>query len=125
MTEEKILRQTTTLKNKNYLDEFLSGVDILLLDEFGGLGGGTSNFTDWFKNTSIEFLGTIYEKYKAGGLSVVMTSNLKPYEIIRKVLNNNNSAESRLDHMFPDPIELKADDQRRKRNHKSKWSNQF
>lgn len=100
------------LRNKNYLDEFLKDVDILLFDEFGGLGGGIDQHTAWFKNTTIEFLGTVYEKFKSGQLSVVMTSNIKPKEIVTKVLNKNYSAMSRLNSMFGEPLEMKGKDRR-------------
>jgi DNA replication protein DnaC len=100
------------LRNKNYLDEFLKDVDILLFDEFGGLGGGIDQHTAWFKNTTIEFLGTVYEKFRAGQLSVVMTSNIQPKEIVTKVLNKNYSAMSRLNSMFNEPVEMRGKDRR-------------
>lgn len=110
------------LRNKNYLDEFLKGVDVLLLDEFGGLGGGIDQHSSWFKNTTIEFLGTIYEKFKSNQLSVVMTSNIKPNDIVKKVLNNNYSAVSRIKSMFGEPIELRANDQRQRFDNVVGWN---
>lgn len=105
----------------NHLDNFLYGVDVLLLDEFGGLGGGTKNYSDWFKNTTIEFIGSIYERWKSGRMAVVITTNVYPSLMKNTLFDNNYAVLSRMQDMFKHPIEIKGPDRRPALNLHSAW----
>jgi DNA replication protein DnaC len=95
-----------------HLDRWLNGVDVLLFDELGGLGGGTKSHTDWFKTTTIEMIGAIYQRWKAGKMSVAMTTNMAPSEILRNLFDGNRAALSRLQSIFGEPIEMEGPDRR-------------
>lgn len=106
--------------NQSHLDHLLDNVDVLVFDEFGGLGG-RSNYGDWFTYTTIELIGIMYEKYKAGQLSIILTSNMNPGDIFNKLLDKNNMALSRLENIFGNPLHMKGPDRRPKGNQVSKW----
>lgn len=95
-----------------HLDRWLNGVDVLLFDELGGLGGGTKKPTEWFKTTTIEMIGAIYQRWKAGKMAVVMTTNMKPSEILGNLFDGNRAALSRLQSIFGEPIEMEGPDRR-------------
>jgi len=95
-----------------HLDSWLYNVDVLLFDELGGLGGGTKNATDWFKTTTIEMIGAIYQRWKTGKMAVVMTTNLTPREILGNLFDGNRAALSRLQALFGEPIEMTGPDRR-------------
>jgi DNA replication protein DnaC len=106
--------------NESHLDQLLNNVDVLIFDEFGGLGGRT-NYSDWFIYTTIELIGIIYEKYRAGQLSIILTSNMNPMHIFNKLLDKNDMALSRLENIFGNPLHMKGPDRRPKGNQVSKW----
>ena len=116
--------QKSSWSKKNgttHLDNFLYDVDLLLLDEFGGLGGGTKKYSDWFKNTTIEFLGSIYERWKGGKMGVVMTTNLFPTAIKNDLFEDNYAILSRIQDMFQYPIHMTGQDRRKPLNKQSVW----
>jgi len=95
-----------------HLDSWLYNVDVLLFDELGGLGGSNKSATDWFKTTTVEMIGAIYQRWKTGKMAVVMTSNMKPKDIFVNLLDGNRAALSRLQALFGEPIEMTGDDRR-------------
>ena len=95
-----------------HLDSWLYNVDVLLFDELGGLGGGTKNATDWFKTTTIEMIGAIYQRWKTGKMAVVMTTNMSPREILGNLFDGNRAALSRLQSLFGEPIKMTGPDRR-------------
>jgi DNA replication protein DnaC len=105
----------------SHLDYFLHDVDVLLLDEFGGLGGGVKKYSDWFRNTSIEFIGSIYERWKAGRMAVIITTNIFPKALKETLFEDNYAVLSRLQEMFQHPILIKGPDRRRPLNKHSVW----
>ena len=106
--------------NDSFLDSMLDNVDVLLLDEFGGLGG-RSNYSEWFTTTTIEPIGIMYEKYRAGQLSIILTSNLTPKQIFTKLLDRNEMALSRLQNIFGNPLHMVGPDRRAKGQDVSRW----
>ena len=106
--------------NESHLDSLLDNVDVLIFDEFGGLGG-RSNYSDWFQYTTIELIGIMYEKYKSGQLSIILTSNMNPTDIFNKLLDKNSMALSRLENIFGNPLHMQGPDRRPKGNQVSKW----
>lgn len=107
-------------KNTSFIDSIVDNVDILLLDEFGGLGG-RANYSEWFITTTIEMIGIMYEKYRAGQLSIILTSNLTPKQIFNKLLDRNEMALSRLQNIFGNPLHMIGPDRRPKGKDVSKW----
>ena len=107
--------------SKSYLNEFLNDVEVLLLDEFGGLGGGVNKYSDWFKNTTIELIGSIYERWKSGRMSVIFTTNVYPTLLRDKLFEGNYAALSRMQEMFQQPIEMTGRDRRSPLNKTSVW----
>ena len=95
-----------------HLDSWLYNVDVLLFDELGGLGGGTGKATEWFKTTSIEMIGAIYQRWKTGKMAVVMTTNMKPSEIRANLFDGNMAVMSRLNALFGEPIHMEGPDRR-------------
>jgi len=108
--------------NESHLDKLLDNVDVLVFDEFGGLGGRT-HYSDWFTYTTIELIGIMYEKFRAGQLSIIMTSNMTPDLIFNKLLDKNAMALSRLQNIFGNPLHIKGPDRRPKGNQVSSWIN--
>jgi len=106
--------------NREYLNKIVDGVDVLIFDEFGGLGG-RSKYSEWFTTTTIELTKILYEKYKAGQLSIILMSNLTPKQIFKDLLDRNDAALSRLESMFGIPLEMMGPDRRPKRDQVSKW----
>lgn len=107
--------------SKPHLDQFLNDVEVLCLDEFGGLGGGVHKYSDWFKNTTIELIGSIYEKWKSGKMSVIFTTNIHPSMLRDKLFDGNYAALSRMQEMFQQPIEMTGRDRRSPLNTSSVW----
>ena len=91
-------------------EHWLDDIDVLLFDELGGIGGG-ANKTQWFTAQTVEMIGRIYERWAAGQLQVVMTSNLNPRSIAQ-MLDRNTAALSRLAAMFGDPVIMTGRDRR-------------
>ena len=106
--------------NNSHLDHLLDNVDVLIFDEFGGLGG-RSNYSEWFTYTTIELIGIMYEKFKSGQLSIILTSNMTPEVIFDKLLDKNSMALSRLENIFGNPLKMTGPDRRPKGNQVSKW----
>ena len=92
----------------------------MIFDEFGGLGG-RSNYSEWFTYTTIELIGIMYEKFKSGQLSIILTSNMTPEAIFDKLLDKNSMALSRLENIFGNPLHMTGPDRRPKGNQVSKW----
>ena len=107
--------------SKPYLDQFLNDVEVLCLDEFGGLGGGVQKYSDWFRNTTIELIGSIYERWKSGKMSVIFTTNIHPSMLRDKLFDGNYAALSRMQEMFQQPIEMTGRDRRSPLNRSSVW----
>jgi len=105
---------------RDYLNSLVDNVDILIFDEFGGLGG-RSRYSEWFMYTTVELLGILYEKYKAGQLCIIMTSNMDPKDIYNKLLDRNDMALSRLQNIFGNPLHMTGPDRRPKGNQVSSW----
>jgi DNA replication protein DnaC len=99
----------------------LHDVDVLLLDEFGGLGGGVKKYSDWFRNTTIELIGSIYERWKAGRMAVIITTNIFPIALKETLFEDNYAALSRLQEMFQHPIQITGPDRRKPLNKQSVW----
>lgn len=121
-TFERLKNSWNKKNDYSFLDRFLYGVDVLLLDEFGGLGGGTKKYSDWFKNTTIEFIGSIYERWKSGQMAVVMTTNVYPSIMKQTLFEDNYAALSRMQDMFKYPIEIKGPDRRPSLNLHPAWN---
>jgi DNA replication protein DnaC len=105
----------------SHLDYFLHDVDVLLLDEFGGLGGGVKKYSDWFRNTTIELIGSIYERWKAGRMAVIITTNIFPIALKETLFEDNYAALSRLQEMFQHPIQITGPDRRKPLSKHSVW----
>jgi DNA replication protein DnaC len=106
--------------NSTVIDSIVDNVDILLLDEFGGLGG-RGNYSEWFTNTTVELIGILYEKYRSGQLCIILTSNLTPKQIFSRLLDKNDMALSRLQNIFGNPLHMQGPDRRAKGNQVSNW----
>ena len=114
------IKRTFKGKDDNPLDRWLAQTDLLLFDEFGGIGGG-ANMTDWFKATTIDIIQRIYERWAAGKLSIVMTTNLTPDELFNRALNRNKAGASRLQAIFNKPIYMQGRDRRADNGNLSAW----
>ena len=57
-------------------------------------------------------IGAIYQRWKAGKMSVAMTTNMAPSEILRNLFDGNRAALSRLQSIFGEPIEMEGPDRR-------------
>ena len=114
------IKRTFKGKDDNPLDQWLAKTDLLLFDEFGGIGGG-ANMTDWFKSTTIDIIQRIYERWAAGKLSIVMTTNLTPDELFNRALNRNKAGASRLQAIFKKPIYMQGRDRRGDNGDLSAW----
>lgn len=88
---------------------WLNGVDLLLLDELGGLGG-QAQWTAWWKERSREMLGAMYERWRARKLLIVTTTNLEPKQVLS--MFDSPAAASRLAEMVRAPIHMTGHDRR-------------
>jgi DNA replication protein DnaC len=88
---------------------WLDGVDLLLLDELGGLGG-QAQWTAWWKERSREMLGAIYERWRARKLILVTCTNLEPKQLLS--MFDSPAAASRLAEMVRAPIHMTGKDRR-------------
>ena len=82
--------------------------------------GGDARASEWYRDKTKEMLGLIYERWTAGELAVVMTTNLAPGQIVSRLLDNSGAMVSRLKSIFPDPIEMIGPDRRAKQE-KTIW----
>lgn len=97
-------------KNKsNPVERWLDGVEILLLDEWCGIGGSAMK-QGWWVKQSIELTEQIHRRWKAGTLAVIMTTNVYPKQMFD--IFNNNAFQSRFLGMFH-PCEMKGRDRRK------------
>ena len=101
------------------LERWLDGIDLLLLDELGGIGGKAKR-SDWYRSITSEMIGKIYERWRAGRLSVVITTNLSPRDVAA-LFENNSAVLSRLNSVFGQPIQLTGPDQRSKLQELKHW----
>jgi DNA replication protein DnaC len=97
-------------KDNNPLESWLDRKSLLLLDEFGGVGGA-ANQTPWFKSVTADMIQKIYEHWQRGQLSVVMTTNLTPHELFNS-LDRNMALISRLQAIFNEPLQMIGADRR-------------
>jgi len=106
------VKNTFGSSEKNPLSDgkWLRGVDLLLFDELGGIGG-KSEMSNWAYTQSVDIIGHIYERWASGSLSVLMTSNLTPKQIA-KYFQHNRAVGSRLIDMFGEPIHMQGPDRR-------------
>tara|TARA_Y100001973_G_scaffold81918_1_gene120908 strand:- start:5840 stop:6820 length:981 start_codon:yes stop_codon:yes gene_type:complete len=80
------------------LKNWLNGVNLLLVDELGGIGG-SANKSSWWIDTTVKMIEEIWRLYKSGELAIVFTSNLSPAGIHR-ACDYNEAVKSRLTGMF-------------------------
>jgi DNA replication protein DnaC len=104
--EKDSWRGETESPFKTWLDD----VDLLLLDELGGLGGA-GNWSAWWKERSREMLQAIHEKWNARKLAIVICSNMAPERT--EAMFDSPSASSRLEMMFHS-VEMTGHDRRRR-----------
>lgn len=97
-------------KAQNPMRDWLAGVDLILMDEFGGVGGA-SNRNAWWREQTTQLIHEIYREWQAGKLAVVLTTNLRP-RAIAEIFADNSAAQSRLAQLFPQPVEMKGRDRR-------------
>ena len=113
-----------TWKNPHAIDPFegwLDDVKLLLIDEFGGIGGGASSRGDWYVEKSVKMIDEIYKRARGGEMSVVITSNRSPRQILA-MLNDNVAAQSRLAYLFKDRVlQMRGRDRRVDHDH-GEWS---
>ena len=88
---------------------WLNGVDILLLDELGGLGG-QAQWSAWWKERSREMLGAMYERWRARKMVIITCTNLEPKKILE--MFGSDAASSRLAEMVRSPIKMVGEDRR-------------
>jgi DNA replication protein DnaC len=101
------------------LKDWLDGVDVLLIDEFGGVGG-SANKTSWWREQTIQLIQEFSQLWAAGKLQVILTTNLAPRQVLDS-LGDNSAAHSRLGAMFPEPIKMVGHDRRVERVNASAW----
>jgi len=106
-------------QDKSPMESWLDGIDVLLFDELGGIGGD-ARASEWYRDKTKEMLGLIYERWTAGELAVIMTTNLSPAQIVKRLLDNSGAMVSRLKSIFPDPVEMTGRDRRAKQE-KTIW----
>lgn len=90
----------------------LNNIDLLCLDELGGIGGSGSQWGDWYRDQTRELIGAIYDRWSAGELAVAMTTNLSPKVILENLLENNSAMRSRMRSMFGRPVQMIGRDRR-------------
>ena len=95
---------------KDPLKHWLDTTDLLLFAEFCGVGGG-ANQTTWFKSTTADIVQKIYERWKSGQLSVVITSNLTNQQL-KTSIDHNKAILSRFIAMFGEPVTMIGRDRR-------------
>ena len=97
-------------KNKaNPIERWLEGVEVLLLDEWCGIGGSAMKQGWWIKQ-SIELIEQIHRRWKAGTLAVILTTNVYPKQMFNTF--SNSAFESRMVGMFK-ACEMKGRDRRK------------
>lgn len=106
-------------KDKSPMESWLDGIDVLLFDELGGIGGD-ARASEWYREKTKEMLGLIYERWTAGELAVIMTTNLSPGQIVKRLLDNSGAMVSRLKSLFTDPVQMIGADRRAKQE-KTIW----
>jgi DNA replication protein DnaC len=104
------IRSSWSSKTIN-LHEMLEKVDLLCLDELGGLGGG-GRWSDWYKSQTREMIGAIYDRWASKTLSVILTSNLTPQTITQDLCDRNSAVRSRLSAIFGAPVQMVGRDRR-------------
>ena len=114
------IKRTFNGKDDNPLERWLSEIDLLLFDEFGGIGG-RANMTDWWKATTTDIIQRMYEQWAAGKLAIVMTTNMTPNELFSKALDSNRASASRLQAMFKRPIHMQGQDRRADKQELAYW----
>ena len=113
-THNQIIRdiKASMSGNRNWSAErWLTGVDLLLLDEVGGMGGN-ANRSQWWATETGDLMDEIVSLWQSGSLAVVWTSNLNLQQIV-SALNSNTALKSRLEGMFKRPIQMTGPDRRR------------
>lgn len=114
------IKKTWNDKNaQDPLKDWLDGVDVLLIDEFGGVGG-SANKSAWWREKTIELLQEFSQLWSAGKLQVLLTTNLNPRQVLES-LGSNSAAHSRLGAMFPEPIKMLGRDRRVESINTSAW----
>ena len=103
---------------RNPLKGWLDGVDLLLFDELGGVGG-RGHTSEWLRSFNSEMYGYIYERWSRG-LAIVMTTNLTPDQFYKST-GQNAAIMSRFAEMFGDPIKMTGKDRRTEKQDLSKW----
>ena len=88
---------------------WLNGVDLLLVDELGGLGG-QAQWSPWWKERSREMLGAMYERWRANKLLIITCTTLEPKKVLE--MFGSEAARSRLAEMVRSPIEMVGEDRR-------------
>jgi len=114
------LKRSYSNRADDPFEGWLTNVSVLLLDEIGGVGGG-QNHTDWFKSQTVAMIQSIYEKWSAGDLAVVMGTNLRPTQL-KALIEHNAAAWSRITEMFDEPIQMQGADRRQSKKLSAKWS---
>ena len=104
------IKRTFGGERRDPLERWLDNTDVLLLDELGGVGGSAKR-TDWYAAITAEIVAKIYERWRAGKLTVVITTNLTPRRVAA-LFDHNAAVLSRLNSIFGSPLELKGPDQR-------------
>ena len=99
------------------LETWLDGVDVLLLDEFGGIGG-SAKITPWFVETTIQMINQAFERWSDNKLLVVITSNVYPRDLFSTFANE--AFQSRLVGMC-EPVEMVGKDRRVTSESLKKW----
>lgn len=109
-TVDAVRRSFSNKSPDAFLDTWLDKVELLLFDELLGIGG-RANKTEWYKGFTSDLIGSIYEQWGSGKLSIVMTTNLTPREVYL-ALDRNDAIMSRFYEMFGDAIQMKGKDRR-------------
>lgn len=114
------IKSTWSNKSKSPISNgsWLDGVELLLFDELGGIGGNIER-GDWVYRDTVKMIGHIYERWSSGSLSIVMSTNMKPVQI-GHFFNRNYAVMSRIVDIFSDPIEMTGADRRVQDNAKFK-----
>lgn len=115
----KIKESWNNKSARDPLKDWLAGIDLLLLDEFCGVGG-SANKSPWWLSQTVELIQEIYQQWGSGQLSIVMTSNVYPRQLLN-IFADNPAVKSRLGAMFSRPIEMVGQDRRLERVDMSAW----